>query len=228
MEQDKIWELYQNAPEFADTFSQAGGRYQYIVSRIPKGAKVLNIGIGRGALEEMLINRGEHVSSLDPSIASVENLRDRLGLGDNAQVGYSQSIPFEDHSFDFVIMSEVLEHLDESVVEDTLIEVNRVLKKNGMFVGTVPADENLQENFVVCPKCTERFHRWGHVQSFSQERLSDTLCQFFNKANVKRVVLVDPKQLNWKGRIALILRKIQAFFGIRGVNQNFYFEACND
>ncbi len=50
--------------------------------------------------------------------------------------GSIYKIPFADNSFDLVVVSEVLEHLDNP--EKALKEVRRVLKKNGKFVLLIP------------------------------------------------------------------------------------------
>ncbi len=74
-----------------------------------------------------------------------------------------------------VVMSEVLEHLEDDVLSATLAEVRRVLVECGIFIGTVPANENLRLNAVVCPCCNETFHRWGHVRTFSEASLRAAL-----------------------------------------------------
>jgi hypothetical protein len=72
-------------------------------------------------------------------------------------------------------MSEVLEHLATDVLDATLGEVKRVLKPDGRFIGTVPANESLSDNQAICPRCGEVFHRWGHVQTFLPLRLRELL-----------------------------------------------------
>jgi len=124
-----------------------------------------------------------------------------------------------------MIMSEVLEHLDNATLAKTLAEVDRVLRSGVRFIGTAPADENLQANLTVCPCCGEIFHRWGHVQSFSQEQLLDLLRQNFKDIRVRRMYFLDSSRLNWKGKMSGFFKMIQALFGLKGSNQNFYFEA---
>ena len=46
-------------------------------------------------------------------------------------------LPFENESFDIVTMLAVLEHL--SYPEDILKEINRILRKDGRLVLTVPS-----------------------------------------------------------------------------------------
>ena len=225
MNQDKIWEAFQNDESLVDIGFPARRRFKFFVKRVLSDSRVLNVGAGNGYLESLLVQKGVDVSCLDPSSSTIERVRERLGLDEKAQVGYSQSMPYSDGGFDYVIMSEVLEHLDDTVIEETLTEVKRVLRAGGQFIGTVPADEALQASIVVCPSCGERFHRWGHIQSFSQDQLSHLLNQYFDKVMVRRIHFVDHQRLNWKGRLSGALKTVQAVMGVKGGNQNFYFEA---
>lgn len=225
MNQDRIWEAYQNDPELMEMGCRDGGRLDFFSEVIPNSVRVLNIGAGHGNLEAQLLEKGADVHSLDPSETSIRSLQERLGLGDKAKVGYSQDIPFPQDYFDYVVMTEVVEHLSDDVLVKTLGEVNRVLKPQGTFVGSVPADENLIDGMVVCPHCGERFHRWGHQQSFSESGLREILERSFKTVMVKRVVFFDFDTLNWKGRIDALLRRFQARLGWNGSNQSFYFRA---
>lgn len=225
MNQEKIWEAFQNDESLLGIGFPARRRFEFLAKHIPKGSLVLNIGIGNGYLESILVQKGVMVSCLDPSDSAIAKIRERLEMGERAQVGYSQSIPFSDAYFDYVIMSEVLEHLDDASLKKTLTEVKRVLKIGGKFLGTVPADENLKEGVVVCPECGACSHRWGHVQSFSQKSLVNTLSTEFNDIRVSRVVLSDFNQLNWKGKILAALKGFQVLLNLKGSTQNFFFVA---
>ena len=159
MDQSKIWDYFQNNHVMQDAFAGAFPRYEFIAKKISSGMKVLNIGVGRGGLEDILIRKGVEVSCLDPSEVSIANIRLMHKLGDRARVGYSQSIPFPNNEFDVVVMSEVLEHLPDEILESTLCEVWRVIKFDGRFISTVPAHENLLDGHTVCPNCEETiFH----------------------------------------------------------------------
>jgi SAM-dependent methyltransferase len=148
---------------------------RFFAEQCRHGSRVLNIGVGSGYLERLLIDRRVNVFSLDPSADSIERLRVELKMGERAQCGYSQRMPFGDASFDKVIMTEVIEHLTEDVLHSTLDEVGRVLKPGGELTGTVPYREELLSNEVLCPRCEARFHRWGHEQSFDEARLGALL-----------------------------------------------------
>ena len=224
MDQEKIWEYFQNEDDVGDAVFNARPRYEYVADRIDPGMRVLNIGVGRGGLETILIAKGVEVHSLDPGERSIQRLRDNLGMGDYAQVGFSQRIPFGDCYFDVVIMCEVLEHLADDVLQATIQEVRRVLKTGGRFVGTVPADENLLENRVMCPHCGMLFHRWGHLQSLSETRLRLLLANF-ERIRMSRHFFGEPRTLNWKGRLLLGSKKLLVRLGVKGSLESFFFSA---
>ncbi len=223
MDQDKIWDHFQNSPDAEGKTFQSDSRYRFLADQVQPGKRVLNIGVGRGGLESLLLGKGAKVFSLDPSEDSIRHLRARLNMGEQARAGYSQAIPFGDRSFDLVIMSEVLEHLSQEVLLQTVAECHRVLDQGGTFMGTVPADEDLAENEVVCPDCGKVFHRWGHVQSFDRARLTNTLATHFSALQVQRRYFGNWRTLNWKGKTSHVLKVLLMGLGIHGSAENFYF-----
>ena len=163
-EQDRIWTHFQ--VQNRASFDLSYPRLRYLAERCASETRVLNIGVGNGYLESLLVERNVEVYSLDPSAGSIGRLRDELAMGQRAQQGYSQRMPFDADYFDTVIMTEVLEHLSGDILHATLDEVRRVLKPGGAFTGTVPYREDLAANEVICPHCQRAFHRWGHEQRF--------------------------------------------------------------
>jgi len=226
MEQQKIWDYFQG--EGIGSFDGNATRLRFLVRRLAAADKhVLNVGVGNGYLEK-IIRAGNRVDiySLDPSEVAIERLRTNVHLDDDhAKIGYSQAMPFLDGSFDVVIMSEVIEHLDDAVIAETFREVSRVLGSHGRYLGTVPADEKLGSSQVVCLNCGEVSHRWGHVQSFTRERLSRLLDRDFDQVLVRRVYFGDWHTLNWKGRAMWMIKNLLRLTGVRGANENLYFEA---
>lgn len=170
--QDKIWEYFQNEGGF---FRGARPRHLYILQYLESGQQVLNIGLGEGFLEKEAMHRGIDIHILDPDEHSIIRMRECLHIGEKAQIGYAQAIPFDDCEFDAVIMSEVLEHLDDLVLSKSLREVHRVLRHNGRLIITVPYKEDLNSNMVACPKCGEVFHKVGHARSFDKNELISIL-----------------------------------------------------
>jgi SAM-dependent methyltransferase len=227
MDQAKIWEFFQNNPQQAtDVFSKSGPRYEYLARRIARDEQVLNIGVGHGGLEALLIEKGAVVSCLDPSEESIEFMRSTYQLGTRAQVGFSQAVPFANAQFDVVVMSEVLEHLTTDVLDATLSEIKRVLKPDGRFIGTVPANESLSDNHAVCPRCGEVFHRWGHVQSFSPLRLRGLLQSHGFEVRLMQVrCFPDWHRAGLTNFIKSLMRYVLGRMGSPIANPNIYYEA---
>lgn len=219
--QDLIWDHFQN--EGSGYFVNSLARLKYLASYLRPGWRILNIGVGDGTLERLALSKGCDVFCLDPSARAVERLRSELKLGEKARVGYSQRLPFEDDEFDAVVMSEVLEHLSEEELQRTLKECLRVLCVGGLFIGTVPADERLFENHVVCPSCGHIFHRWGHAQEFSEQRLRGLLGRCFGNCVVKRKFFGNWQDLNWKGKLGFVLKVVSLRLGLKGGGETFVF-----
>lgn len=221
--QDRIWEYYQN--DAAESFAGSHARLTYLADQLAVPGKVLDIGVGSGVFEEFAAARGLEVYALDPSERSIAALRERLALGERAQVGYSTAIPFPDDTFDAVVVSEVLEHLTDEVLAQSLPEIRRVLRPGGLLIGTVPARERLADQIVVCPDCGSRFHRWGHKQSFDCARMSALLSEHFDVERVYERRFVTWSILNWKGKVAALLQLGLHAVGVKGSNENVVFRA---
>jgi len=172
-ESDKLWNHYQN--QALESFDSSYSRLQYLAKRCTPGIVVLNIGVGSGYLESLLMQRGVFVHSLDPSELTITRLNEEHGMNGRAKQGYCDAIPFPDDYFDIVIMTEVLEHIQRDLLDASLLEVRRVLKNGGQFIGTVPYGEALRDNHVFCPNCYASFHRWGHLHSFDLFALRNLL-----------------------------------------------------
>jgi hypothetical protein len=123
-------------------------------------------------------------------------------------------------------MSEVLEHLTDDVLDSTLGEIRRVLKLDGLFIGTVPANERLIDNQVVCPHCGESFHRWGHVQSFSLSRLREALSSNnFTVQQIETRAFPDWRRGGLKSLIKSSLRYVLGRAGAPIASPSLFFKA---
>lgn len=223
MKQDNIWDYFQD--EGLASFEGNLSRLAYLVRKLKSGECVLNIGVGNGKFEELALQRGIDVHSMDPSHVAIERLRERLPLGDKARVGYAEAIPFADDQFDGVAVSEILEHLAPDTTQRVLSEIHRVLKLGGRVLGTVPAGEDLPASLVVCPDCGHHFHRWGHAQSFTCNSLKTTLRTRFATVTASARRFVPWNQVNWIGKTGGMLRIALNYCGIHQAGENIVFEA---
>lgn len=144
---------------------------------LQSGQRVLDLGCGEGrhAIHLSLSDQVE-VFGFDLSEKDIRTARERAAPffegGDNAGrlllgVGNALSLPFAADTFDVVICSEVLEHIDDYC--GVLAEIDRVLKPGGVFAATVPA-------FFpewVCWKLSDAYHEveGGHIRIFREKQL---------------------------------------------------------
>jgi len=104
------------------------------------GAKVLDIGCGQGFYLPLCRQLGLSWTGVDmdgQALLEVSSQASRTGFAGAAWVRASaEALPFPSHSFDAVILSEVLEHLTDP--GRALAEAARVLKPAGVALITVP------------------------------------------------------------------------------------------
>lgn len=223
--QNKVWEYFQNSSP--ESFEGARPRLDFILRAISKKSKysaphVLNIGAGNGYLEESAQQLGWDIYTLDPDGVTIKRLLDK---GIKGHKGYIEKMPFNDASFDFVIASEVLEHLNDDQRQIGIREVFRVITQGGWFLGTVPYCENLPLNQVVCPKCGEIFHRWGHKVSFDVKTIHDELSAYFDVIDIKKTAFVVFRGRSAIGKIKSLIRLVLAKQGSPIAVPSIYFMA---
>jgi ubiquinone/menaquinone biosynthesis C-methylase UbiE len=93
-----------------------------------KNIKILEIGGGNGFQASKISEIGYSITSIDispknPSYFHVEKID-------------SCNLPYSDHSFDIVMTSVVLQHIEH--LDEVFIEMNRVLKSDGIMIHLVP------------------------------------------------------------------------------------------
>ncbi len=119
-----------------------------LATRGESPTRILDIGCGQGALSLTLSeSAGLDVVAMDllpERVSSVRIRRDaRSPAADRVRIvlANAASLPFQDESFDAVVATEVLEHLDDPA--RTFLETRRVLRAGGRFLMTTPNAEAL-------------------------------------------------------------------------------------
>jgi ubiquinone/menaquinone biosynthesis C-methylase UbiE len=107
--------------------------------------KFLDIGFGTGNLERKILSKDTalEIYGIDFSKKAVANAKKQFR--GNFYVARLQKLPFENSFFDFIVMLDVLEHIPKSEAKKVLDGINKVIKKNGSLVISVPLNENLKE-----------------------------------------------------------------------------------
>lgn len=163
-QQDRVW-------AHATDFDASNPRQRTLARHCRCGQRVLNIGVGNGVLEAALVARGCRTWAIDPTPAAIARLEQQspqvMGT-----LGSIVSLPYPCDFFDVVILTEVLEHLPPATAHRGITEIRRVLRRDGLLLLTVPANERLADGVTHCPHCDGTFHRWGHEQAFTKDSLT--------------------------------------------------------
>ncbi len=150
---------------------------------VPRGARLLDYGAGDGDLLRPLIRNGYMTAAYDLSpgrllartAASLRNDHNFLGLVDADC----------DKQFDCVLLIEVVEHILEEQIDNTFVNIRRLLKPGGTLFVSTPNSEDLKLDFAYCPNCDALFHRWQHVRSFTPDGLTALLDRYgFDRLNL--------------------------------------------
>ncbi len=148
------------------------------------GDRVLDVGAGFGRHIFECARRGADVVALDYAEDEVVQTRATLGgMVDAGEVdierfkgvlrGDATNLPFADDSFDVVITSEVLEHIQDDVA--AIAEMVRVLKPGGQFAATVPAWLPEKINWMLSDEYHAPKSEGGHVRIYSATELDAKL-----------------------------------------------------
>ncbi|MFJ8041277.1 class I SAM-dependent methyltransferase [Kitasatospora sp. NPDC096147] len=149
-------------------------------SRFPlaPGDRVLDLGCGggrhafecyrRGANVVALDRNGEEIAEVRKWFAAMEQAGEApAGASAVAMEGDALNLPFEDGTFDKIIISEVMEHIPDD--KGVLAEMVRVLKPGGLLAVTVP--RYLPEK--ICWALSDEYHEveGGHIRIYKGDEL---------------------------------------------------------
>ena len=145
---------------------------------IPKKGKLLEIGSYPFIITKELIKRGYDVSGID-----MNQTKQTLGI-EHCNIE-TEAFPFQDKTFDIVLMMEVIEHLGIDPI-NAIKESRRVLKDDGIFVLTTPNILRLQnlksimfrgKQLATLRSLTqkEELGYIGHIREYTKKELKEIL-----------------------------------------------------
>lgn len=132
---------------------------------------VLDVGAGNGMLSLAVAAKGKSVTAVDFSEVALS----KVGLP-TLRRSADNLVGVGDRSYDLVMSTEMLEHLDEATYQGALREFNRVARLAILI--TVPNRELMGEHLGVCGDCGVQFHIWGHQRRFAPPDLRSLFPDF--------------------------------------------------
>lgn len=128
---DRVWSKERYTPNSHRFYPEAFGK---IISFISKGARVVDIGYGIGILLERLKREKNcDVFGVDISKEAIKTIKEKDIDGMVARV---PPIPLPANSFDIVISTELLEHINTP--KSLIKEMTRICKPSGYLIITTP------------------------------------------------------------------------------------------
>lgn len=129
----------------------------------------------------------------------------------------SQPLPFENETFDIMVASHILEHLEMSIAEQVIKEWMRCLKKDGKLIITVPNGKALArayingkiDNYIFAVNMTGPYHnsvadhhRWVYDRETMIDRTKEFDYEIFcdNEIGIQEPDLLPEET---KGKVAL-------------------------
>lgn len=172
-------------PDGFETFHQS--RVLPIAYEIPIGSKVLDVGANSGEFMKLLKEKREcDVFGVDVSDVAIAQAKEKGFEVINCD---ASKMPFEDASFDVVVLMEVLSHLVEP--EAVLKEIRRVLRPNGILMGSVPHanmerfiwdDKRKHRTYFEEPALLdllEKEFKYVYVRTLNGAQFAVSMCQSF-------------------------------------------------
>ncbi len=139
------------------------GKISKLLELIPEEvSSIIDIGCGNGVITNELAGKFK-ILGVDRSAHALQYVKtDKLQAS-------CDHIPLDDKSFDLVLSSEMLEHLDNQTLDGTIAEMKRLSRR--FILLTVPNRENLRKFSLKCPECKKTFNHSYHLQSFSMKSI---------------------------------------------------------
>lgn len=214
---NRFWNFYTKNPIYDNWwFTKIVGEAIVNISKkfIKKDANILDYGTGKGFLIEHLLNQKfNKVTACDFSDESVIHInkafKNRQGFVNCEQI---KGLPshFESNHFDVVYLLEVIEHLSIEYYDNTLKELNRLLKKDGICIISTPNNENLTAEKVICADCGAIFHKVQHVRNFTVDSLTKEMEKYGFTSLLCKAINIDDYLK--KNRLKKLIKSLHYFF----------------
>jgi len=164
-------------------------RVELALGECTGGERILEVGFGTGlAFPNLRDNYREiHGIDLTADIKAIESVFKPLNIPLFLKKGDVTKMPYEDNTFDTVLLVSILEHLRADELEKAMIEVFRVLKPGGQMVYGTPVEK---------PFMVFMFRLLNHNirdEHFSTEKeIAEAAYKVFSKGHIIHMKSIPP------------------------------------
>ncbi len=151
-----------------------------------RNQKVLDLGCGSGRHCELLIKHGYQVYGCDVSSLAIKITMERirnLNLKGKFEVSNFNSLPYENEFFDVIIAWHSIYYNNFETLLETINEISRVLKKNGLFLFSMISTGDFRETY---GKTTDGITYVGRKNAYDHFGL--TYCVINNENELKKLL----------------------------------------
>jgi SAM-dependent methyltransferase len=149
-------------------------RKALLLAEARPGERVLDLGCGAGRFLAALRDAGADPVGIEIAEAAADRARANVPGADVRLLGPDATLPLGHGEIDLVWCSEVLEHIPD--VGNALLEVRRVLKRDGRLLLTVPFHGRIKAAAIALTRFDAHFDPLGqHVRFFTRNSLAGAL-----------------------------------------------------
>ncbi len=159
---------YFNIDKFTEQESRRRYEEFFHLQKVKENDRILEIGSGGGIAVKLLKKTNVRYFPLDIPLNNLESVKRNAYIPIFPIAGDVYKLPFHQNSFDIIVISEVVEHLEDPL--PALLEVHRVLKDNGVLAVSVPYREKI--TYQICVHCNKPTPTHSHLHSFDENKLS--------------------------------------------------------
>ena len=177
----------------------------FIGKLVGKNQKVLEVGCGEGILSIALAKSGNRVTGTDISdtcilLANKNKLRFRTEV-DFLRMSATR-LDFPPNTFDWVVSTDLLEHLHPDDALNHLFEAARILKNKGKYL-------------LITPNASVGLHAGSlHLKEYTLKELKELFARAGFVAKAPLFHFVNPLNLVVRIEIKLILQKLSGYQGL--------------
>lgn len=166
--------------------------------------KCLDLGCGIGQFSRRLMELGYNVVSADISNIALNKVKE---FNKNTiKLDMEEPLPFVDNTFDLVFANLSIHYFSDEGTKKLMLEIKRILKKDGLFIGSVNGIQGIETLDDYAVKLEDHFYftKNKYIRLFDRKDLKKYL-QFFN------IIKIDERETirfeNKKNYLVFFCRK---------------------